>query len=134
MVLQALDSALETGKTEAIAYTSKLTIEHLMPRGWQKHWPLAASAEGESGEQKKKELRESLLHTIGNLTLLTDSLNPSVSNSAWLSKRPEILKHSKLNLNRYFQDKEIWNEAEIFNRSRVLFDLAVKIWPYPVTA
>jgi hypothetical protein len=39
-------------------------------------------------------VRESVLHVIGNLTLLTEKLNPSVSNGPWSKKRPAILEHS----------------------------------------
>jgi len=69
------------------------------------------------------------LHTIGNLTLLTKELNPSVSNGPWERKRKEILKHSALNLNRTLP--EVWDEEKIQRRAQDLFELAVKIWPYP---
>ena len=132
MVLQALDSAMETGKSEEIVYTSKLTIEHLMPQKWQAHWPLPA--EDDPAEfQKMENARQSALHTIGNLTLLTQKLNPSVSNSDWKSKRPEILKHSKLNMNRYFQEIQAWNEEEIEKRGRELFHFAKSVWPHPIS-
>ena len=135
MVLQALDIAMESGKSEEILYTSKLTIEHLLPQAWRDHWPLPDSDGDDEAEQlKKKEAREAALHSIGNLTLLTKKLNPSISNSGWDAKRPEILKHSKLNMNRYFQEKEAWNEQEIENRSGMLFDIAKVVWPYPTEA
>lgn len=133
MVLQAIDSEMETSKSEAIAYPSKLTIEHLMPQSWRdENWPLTET-DDEAKRQNQIELRASLLHTIGNLTLLTGSLNSSVSNGPWADKRPEVLKHSKLNLNRYFQYKETWDEQEIVRRSKVLFELARKVWPHPGT-
>ena len=72
-----------------------------------------------------------MLHSIGNLTLLTDKLNPALSNGAWSTKRPKILEYSKLNMNRYFQEKDVWNEAEIFKRSHLLYELAKKVWPHP---
>jgi hypothetical protein len=67
------------------------------------------------------------------LTLLTQPLNSSVSNSAFLIKKPEILKNSALALNRYFQDKEIWDEASISARGEELFAHAVAKWPYPTS-
>ena len=74
------------------------------------------------------------MHTIGNLSLLTKELNPSVSNGPWNKKREAILKHSALNLNRDFLKMETWDEDQIEKRSRDLFESAVKIWPYPVTS
>jgi hypothetical protein len=126
MLLEALEQALRTGKTEAISFHGALQIEHLMPRSWMEHWPLP---EGLSPDEAK-ERREQLLHTIGNLTLLTEKLNPAVSNSAWSQKRKGILEHSALNLNRSLM--ETWSEDAIQERSKFLFDIARSIWPHPI--
>lgn len=75
--------------------------------------------------------RNEMIHKVGNLTLLTKKLNPSVSNGAWAKKRHEILKHSALNLNRQFQDVEEWNELTIQRRSEALLDVAMHVWPRP---
>jgi Protein of unknown function (DUF1524) len=120
MILEALESALRTNKTEIISFEDGLTIEHLMPREWEKYWPLRNS----SGDE-----RNELVNTIGNLTLLTKALNPSVSNGPWTKKRPEILKHSALNLNRELP--ESWDEAMIRTRTETLQKTALKIWPRP---
>jgi hypothetical protein len=50
--------------------------------------------------------RRRLLHTIGNLTLLSEKLNPSVSNGPWAAsnsatgKRKAVEKHTVLHLNK----------------------------------
>lgn len=132
MVLLAIDGAMETGKTETIVVSRNLTIEHLMPQSWHSHWPIPTSKTDESATlQAKKDNRDVVLHTIGNLTLLTDKLNPSVANSSWPVKRPEILKHSKLNMNRYFQDFSTWTEEDITTRGRILCEFARQVWPHP---
>jgi hypothetical protein len=77
------------------------------------------------------ERRNQLLHTIGNLTLLTKELNPSVSNGSWERKRKEILKHSALNMNRALPEE--WDEGTIQKRAQDLFEHALKIWPRPKT-
>ena len=99
-----------------------------MPQQWQKHWPLLEDA---GNQERSADRREELIHTIGNLTLLTGKLNPALSNGPWDTKRPELLKHSALNLNRWFQEVETWNELAIKRRTRELLDLAVGIWAYP---
>jgi hypothetical protein len=129
MILEALEAALHTSKTEVRSVPRKLTIEHLMPREWEKHWPIIVSAESEGSQEDRAELRKALIETIGNLSLLTKSLNPSVSNGAWSKKRPEILKHSALNLNRSLP--ESWSEESILARTQSLLSVALKIWPYP---
>lgn len=127
MILEALEAALHTGKTEKILIEKKLTIEHLLPQEWERHWPLGASDPEDA--ESKTEYRESLVHRIGNLSLLTKELNPSVSNGPWERKLKEILKHSALNLNRTLP--ETWDEAKIVARSEELYKVALAVWPHP---
>jgi hypothetical protein len=134
MVLLALDKEMEDGKTEPVIYTDadSFTIEHIMPQGWQKHWPLPLERYPNEDKASLSVWRDKLIHTIGNLTLLTNKLNPAISDKNWETKKAKILATSKLNLNRsYFGDIEDWNEEEISTRSRKLCQLAVRIWPYP---
>src|SRR3954463_7618543 len=79
------------------------------------------------------ERREQYVNRIGNLTLLTRSLNPAISNAPWQRKRQEILKHSAITMNRYFLDIEVWDEAAIDDRTGELFQHANKIWPRPLS-
>lgn len=134
MVLEALEAAAHTDKTEKIKFGEKLTVEHLLPVEWKSHWPLVIKEATPTAQEDAGKRRSSLLHTIGNLSLLTKELNPSVSNGPWNKKREAILKHSALNLNRDFLKMETWDEDQIEKRSKDLFELAVKIWPYPVTS
>ena len=69
-----------------------------------------------------------------NLTILTQELNSAIANSAFEIKKPEILRNSALALNRYFQDKVVWDDAQIVARGESLFQIAIEIWPYPKTA
>lgn len=131
VILEAIEATLHTGKTEKVRVELNLTIEHLLPQDWEEHWPLVVKVDtAEALEQARKRRKESI-HKLGNLTLLTRRLNPSVSNGAWTKKRPQILKDSVLMLNHAFQEAEIWNEDSIDQRAKDLFDTAVKIWPHP---
>lgn len=125
MVLEALEQQLRTAKSEKVTLPGKLTIEHVLPQSWEQHWPLAQPTPAAIDE------RNELLHTIGNLSLVTDCLNPALSNSAWETKRTELLKHSILMLNHYFQNVTQWAEDEIRVRSRLLFEAARVVWPGP---
>ena len=129
MILEALETALHTDWTERVQVEHQLTIEHLMPRSWEEHWPLTCEGSSEETRREAARVRNQVVHQIGNLTLLTRKLNPSVSNGPWEQKRREILKYSALNLNRSLQDN--WNEAQILQRSKQLLDVALKIWPRP---
>ncbi len=123
MMLEALNSAMHTDRTEDIYIREKLTIEHLMPQSWRVHWPLP--------DEVTASERDELVHTFGNLTLLTKKLNPAISNSAWNVKRPQILTHSVLKMNHEFYESTTWAEGDITTRTEALFELAVDIWPQP---
>jgi hypothetical protein len=124
-LLENLERAMHGSKTEQIV--GKLQIEHLLPQNWLKHWPLA----GDEDEETETSCRNRALQTIGNLTLVTSSLNPAISNGQWLKKRKQILKHSALNLNRELSESDEWNESAILTRSRELFQTARRLWTFP---
>jgi hypothetical protein len=86
LFMRALEQHLRTGKTEDMALPRKLTVEHLLPRRWRQHWPLPENAPADAAGR-----RDQLLHTLGNLTLLTKKLNTSVSNGPWDKKMPRSL-------------------------------------------
>ena len=71
------------------------------------------------------------MHRFGNLTLLTNTLNPAISNSQWATKHPKILEQSALALNRQLRDEQTWDEAAITRRTEALLGIARDVWPYP---
>ncbi len=78
--------------------------------------------------------RDQILHTFGNLTLLTQPLNSSVSNGPFSQKRPNIAKQSRLRMNAYFQEFEnsdVRNQDPILVRGQKLFEVAKRVWPGP---
>lgn len=129
MILERIERALDNKKTETIVFDGNLSVEHLLPQKWQTHWPLPGDDDPE--KIAKSQTREVIKHAIGNLTLLTDSLNSAISMGPWDKKRPEIVKQSKLNLNRQLQSAPIWDENSIRERGDQLAALAVAIWPRP---
>ncbi len=124
-LLETLETSQLHSKTEGII--TKLSIEHLLPQTWKQHWPLPGK--GDQAEEAAE--RDRVLHSIGNLTLVTKSLNPALSNAPWAKKRKEVVKYSALSLNRGFSDVPEWNEFQIEARAKELFKTARKVWPYP---
>jgi hypothetical protein len=116
---------------EGLPVEGTLTIEHVLPQSWQENWALS---EG-SGEEAAVE-RDSAVHRMGNLTLVTNKLNPSMSNSQWEMKKAALEEHSVLMLNRGVLrgDPTSWNEESIDARGRELSELALEIWPGPDAA
>jgi hypothetical protein len=82
-------------------------------------------------EMAWEERRRHLIHSFGNLTLLTQALNSAVSNGPFPDKRAAVVRQSGLQLNAYFQDVEGWDEEAILHRGRRLFDKARSLWPHP---
>ncbi|MEO9474601.1 MAG: DUF262 domain-containing HNH endonuclease family protein [Cyclobacteriaceae bacterium] len=132
-------------KQEKIEFPNEgLTIEHILPQKWYEHWPLSGNEitkedfeisihavmteEDKNGHYHQIENRNKLLHCLGNLTLLTDSLNPAVSNSNFKVKQKELAKQSTLKLNTYFLELDDWGEEQIQIRTEELIDNIVKIW------
>jgi len=143
--LREIERCKHQPRTERIEILSALTVEHVLPDEWIEQWPLPNGNRGvtwleqfdKSRAAEDVELtakRDSAKHTFGDLTLLTLTLNSSVSNSAFETKKPEILKNSALALNRYFHDKDVWNGELIAARGETLFALAIDRWPYPSSA
>lgn len=143
LILRAIEDALYSDMTERISIHSSLTIEHIMPVKWYETWPLSDGTsavewlkwliDNTDENQKKLEMvtsRNALKQTFGNLTLLTMSLNSSVSNDIYANKKPHIIKQSALRLNTYFHDIDVWDEPAIRQRGQKLFEVAKRIWPH----
>jgi hypothetical protein len=128
LVLSALEQAMRSNKSETLQLPPGLTIEHILPQSWEEHWPLTAP-----DDLSLVSDRDRHLHRLGNLTLVTNKLNPALSNSAWPTKREELNKHSVLLLNRRLVDQHIteWTESDIDERSTELAQLIITIWPGP---
>ena len=127
MLLEALERQVQSPMTEKLIIGEKLTVEHLLPQQWETHWPLPPDRDPLEARMR----REQLLHTVGNLTLLTKKLNPSISNGKWERKKKSVKKHSALALNREVCEVDVWDEKAIITRGKGLFKHAQKLWPYP---
>lgn len=103
-------------------------IEHVLPQAWETHWPLddlAAQIE-----------RRDHVHRLGNLTLLSHSLNSKVSNGPWLGeggKRATVREHDVFLLNKRIEDVSAdgWDEKLIDQRTAALIDALLATWPVP---
>ena len=144
-VLEAIERQKRQKFHETQHLNVDLSIEHILPSKWDKHWPLLdggpptpeeklhALYEREEGDTRIGQIvrRERLLHTFGNLTILTKPLNSSVSNGPYAAKREALNDHSLLVMNREITKQDTWNEEEIESRGQKLFEVAKKLWPYP---
>lgn len=131
MMLEAVEDARRGYADGSVSRTgSRITrggmhIEHVLPQRWERHWPvpdLAAKLE-----------RESHVHRLGNLTLLTQKLNGEVSNGPWDSKRAALEAHD---VNLITRDVRLveggsWDEGAIDSRGADMVEALLQTWPVP---
>lgn len=107
---------------------NKYSLEHLMPKKWENHWESSLNEE----EIKK---RNRVLLTLGNLTIITQSLNSTIRDSNWSLKKygkgdkKGLLQYSSglETISKYLELKE-WNENTIEERANDLYEYAIDIW------
>jgi len=106
----------------------RYSLEHLMPKKWENNW-------GKLSNDQDKINRNRKLLTLGNLTIITASLNSSIRDGNWKVK--VFGKASKEGLNKYatgldtfsqYLTLPTWEENNITERADFLYDHAVKIW------
>jgi len=124
MVLLSVNERMHHERSEIVDVKGKLQIEHIMPQSWRDHWPLPP---GNAAERRQE--RDALVNTIGNLTVITGKLNQSVSNGSWEVKRQGLDKFSNLVINRELVQQDEWNEERIVARSERLARYICEIWP-----
>lgn len=103
-------------------------IEHLLPQKWAAHWPVVDLA----GEVE----RDSHIHRLGNLTLITSALNSAISNGPWegsTGKYRALEKHDVLLINRRLREMSAdgWDEKRIDDRTAEMVDALLATWPVP---
>ncbi len=131
---------------ETSVLPERLSVEHVMPRSWKEHWPLADGTEATRDDFLRAIFeitedesavgqivrRDRLKHSVGNLTLVTTSFNSKVSNKGFETKRVQFADQSILMLNKDIARESNWDEGRIEGRSERISELAKEIWPVPV--
>ncbi len=111
---------------------SKYSLEHLMPKKWENHWSTDLNKE-------QKDVRNKKLKTLGNLAIITQSLNASIRDSDWQTKKTGIKEKKKYGLLDYSAGIETlapyltlqeWNENEIEKRANDLYIIAKDTWKF----
>jgi uncharacterized protein with ParB-like and HNH nuclease domain len=138
-ILEEFECAFRDKFTAAEGVRPGLSIEHIMPQHWQEHWrtlPSGRMAPIEGGvpvdEAMATEMveRNRLIHTLGNLSLLTPPANSSASNSRFEEKKLRLV-DALLRMNHDIAKQTQWSENKIKERGNELARMAVRIWPAP---
>ena len=142
-ILSKLEEEKRSRFQEQTSIPEGLSIEHIMPKQWHHDWPLPngeqatnsnySFLEEDLSEEGKEQFdgRNRLIDTVGNLTLVTQALNSSLSNNSWKEKR-EKMGQSILALNKELAELPKWDEDDILKRSEDFAHLVKKIWPSDV--
>jgi hypothetical protein len=131
MILRAVEEVSHTSRNEAVILPEKLTVEHLLPQnGTLEDYPYGGAMPLQNGETPER-CRGRLIHTAGNLTLLTQELNSSVSNGPFDGKAKAIAADSDLRINAWLRRTVVsnWSEEAIQARGEELFPLVCRVWP-----
>ncbi|AZA88062.1 DUF262 domain-containing protein [Chryseobacterium shandongense] len=107
---------------------NKYSLEHLMPKKWDNKWDKLKN-------KNDRDFRNFKLKTIGNLAIITQSLNASIREAQWSVKRKGNSKNKGLlhysggieTLAPYLE-YDVWNEERIQERCDDLFEHGKNIW------
>ncbi len=129
-IIYLLESKIRNRRKHAtqLLGISSYSLEHLMPKKWENKWDNVSTKEA-------KDFRNFKLKTLGNLAIITQSLNASIRDSNWSIKKNgneknEGLRHYSGGIETLspYLDLPEWNENEIQKRADFMFGNAQKIW------
>ena len=144
LILSAVELKLRNDRNELVSVPDRLEVEHVMPQGWRTYWGTDIQ-----GDAERAAKRDVLVNSLGNLTLVTQKLNGTLSNRPWRDEEASVLAGTggdagigkRALINRYsllVLNKEIveghegrWTEEDIRGRARQLTEAIVSIWPRP---
>lgn len=147
LMLRQLEDEIRSDRAESTPIPF-ISVEHVMPQQWTDNYPLAGETIpkemnndwfDESTEEAKEmherlwpaiQQRRTLIHSIGNLTAVTSTLNTAMRNAGFTDKK-RYLRESVLTLNRYFDQVSDWDEKAIEGRADSLLRHANVLWSRP---
>ena len=127
-VLYLLESAIRPGMSStALLGFNQYTLEHMMPKKWRNKW---GALDDEAATRRDRKLL-----TLGNLAIITHSLNASIRDADWPTKKQGkgykdglALCAAGLATMAGALEKESWGEGDIADRAEWLADKALEVW------
>jgi hypothetical protein len=123
LILESINRRLSAMSGGYTILDNSPTIEHIMPQTLSDVWKEELGLDWEH-------TFTDFLNTLGNLTLVTQEWNSSLSNAAFTAKKQKFLAHA-LRLNSDYLNRPIerWNEVAIRARAEFLTARILEIWP-----
>ncbi len=133
VLLEGIEMELRSPFSDAGPLSGRLSVERIMPQAWRSKWDDPESTDDPELDPAAR--RDQLIQTLGNLTLVTKSLNSSLSNGSLAEKREALDAHSTLSLNKDFlnHSESGWDEESIRFRALRLADAVIRVWPRPAS-
>lgn len=129
-ILYFIESGIRPARSStALLGFNSYSLEHLLPKKWRNNWEACAT-------QELARQRDSILLTLGNLAIIPQSLNASIRDGNWETKKAGKgannpgLAICAAGLSTLYDvlQKDVWNEDEISSRADWLFDQAKSLW------
>jgi uncharacterized protein with ParB-like and HNH nuclease domain len=120
-----------------LEYKDSYQLEHIMPQKWQTHWNILPEKDDNGSNietiEEKIKYRDQKIKFLGNMTILKDKLNNSISNSSFKNKIDGDEKNLGIrdfadfkitseDVVNYYDQGGIWDETRINSRTQCLFD------------
>lgn len=131
-IIYLLESAMRDERRHATQLLGlhHYSLEHLMPKKWKNNWPGPGNAADEDERRTK-------LKTLGNLAIIPQTLNTSIRDANWPTKKEgqgnrHGLRHyaSGLETLSPYMDLPHWDEKTIVDRAEDLYGVALTVWAY----
>lgn len=129
-ILYFIESGIRPSRSStALLGFSSYSLEHLLPKKWRNNWDACAT-------QELARQRDSILLTLGNLAIIPQSLNASIRDGNWATKKagkgpnnPGLaICAAGLSTIHDALQKDVWNEDEISQRAIWLYEQAKSLW------
>ena len=129
-ILYFIESGIRPSRSStALLGFNSYSLEHLLPKKWRNNWDACAT-------QELARQRDSILLTLGNLAIIPQSLNASIRDGNWATKKagkgpnnPGLaICAAGLSTIHDALQKDVWNEDEISQRAIWLYEQATSLW------
>ena len=129
-ILYFIEAGIRPARSStALLGFSSYSLEHLLPKKWRNNWDACAT-------QELARQRDSILLTLGNLAIIPQSLNASIRDGNWATKKagkgpnnPGLaICAAGLSTIHVALQKDVWNEDEISQRAIWLYEQAKSLW------
>ena len=122
-IFTEIEESLAGKRVEELRPVKKLTLEHVIPQKYEKWQPFF--------DEKKIINPETLVHRLGNMTILTKKMNSEIQDDVFDIKLEKAYKKSHFKLNEEIAEKySEWTPKVITERQQMMAKKAKKIWKF----